>query len=270
MSTFKILFQDTIQKELRSKSLLWLFILNILFIVVLSGGINYIAKMLQEFGAPVDMKNQSIHIISFFVSFWTGVLSILFGVSCIRTDEEEGVLGQILSLPTTRFNYLMARAFGSTVLSLMFFLLLNVIAFLMIMISGDDFPFLATAPIGFITTFCSIFGIVLLSIFVSFFMGRMLSFITMVFLYFFLSGAESIFFGEEIASYLSEMSFFKGVSLLFYTSLPHVSTLSNLTSKLLIGANYNGFNYLLEAFHYLFSVGFLVFIISFFFKRKEV
>ena len=120
MNKIKILIGDTIKKEGRSKTLLWLFILNVLIIIFICGGINYVTDLVGEFGAPMDLKNKSIYIINFFVSFWSGIMAIIFGGNCVRSDEDEGVIGQLLSLPISRKEYLSGRALGALTISLGF------------------------------------------------------------------------------------------------------------------------------------------------------
>ena len=185
MSVLKVILLDTLQKEIRSKTLLWVMIINIFFILLVSGGISYLSQTLGDVGFPVEMKNKSIFIISFFISFWTGVLSILFGGSCIRTDEENGIIGQILSLPVTRFQYLLGRILGTTLIAAVFFIILNLFALCVVFFTGDDFPFLTTFPIGLLASIASILGLVILSSTASMFMGRTLSFILMVLFYLF-------------------------------------------------------------------------------------
>ena len=148
MNKIKILIGDTIKKEVRSKTLFWLFILNILMIIFISGGINYIADLVGEFGVPMDLKNKSIHIINFFVSFWSGIMAVIFGGNCVRSDEDEGVIGQLLIFTHFKKEYLTGRALGALMISLGFYLVLNVCSLIFVMISGDDFPFLSTFPIG--------------------------------------------------------------------------------------------------------------------------
>ena len=270
MAVLKVILLDTLQKEIRSKTLLWVMIINVFFILLVSGGISYLSQTLDGVGVPVEMKNKSIFIISFFISFWTGILSILFGGSCIRTDEESGIIGQILSLPISRFQYLIGRILGTTLISTTFFIILNLFALIVVFFAGDDFPFLSTFPIGVLASVASIFGLVVLSSTVSMFMNRTLGFILMVLFYLFLSSSEALFFGEEVSKFTTDLGFFKLLSLICYSLFPHVSTLSNLSSKLTVGSDYTGFNYLLEFFHYLFSIGIFGFILNKIFSKKEV
>lgn len=270
MSKIKILIEDTIQKELRSKTLLWLFVLNILMIVFISGGINYVTALVEDLGVPMELKNKSIHIINFFVSFWSGIMAIIFGGNCVRSDEDEGVTGQVLSLPISRKEYLTGRALGALFISLGFYLVLNLCSLVFVMVSGDDFPFLATFPLGLLSNFASIFALVALSMLISMYSGKLLGFITTIIIYSFLTMAEAIFYQKPIAEFLNDLGLFKFFSLILYTLLPHISTLGNIASKYSVGANYEGFNYLFEFFHYSVSLGILLFLLNHIFSRKEI
>ena len=138
------------------------------------------------------------------------------------------------------------------------------------MISGDDFPFLSTFPIGFIANFASIFALVILSMFISLYAGRLLGFITTIIIYSFLSMAESIFYQQPISEFAKDLGLFKFVSLVLYTIFPHISTLGNIASKYSVGSNYEGFNYLFEFIHYSISLSILLFLLNHFFSKKEI
>tara|TARA_B100000925_G_scaffold229230_1_gene177739 strand:- start:9788 stop:10600 length:813 start_codon:yes stop_codon:yes gene_type:complete len=270
MNNIKILIGDTIKKELRSRTLLWLFILNIFLIIFVSGGINYITDIVADFGAPMELKNKSIHIINFFVSFWSGIMAIIFGGNCVRSDEDEGVIGQILSLPISRKEYLIGRALGALIISLGFYLVLNLCSLIFVMISGDDFPFLLTFPLGLAANFASIFALIVLSMFISLYSGKLLGFLTTILIYAFLTLAESIFYHKSISEFVTEMGLFKFLSLGMYAIFPHISTLGNIGSKYSVGSNYEGFNYLFEFLHYSVSLGLLLFLLNFCFSKKEI
>lgn len=270
MNDIKIITFDTIQKEIRSKTLLWLFVLNILFILIVTGGINYVSSLVADMGVPMDMKNKSIFIISFFISFWSGILGIIFGGNCIRSDEDEGVLNQFLSLPISRFEYLAGRAIGALSISFSFFLILNIFALLIVTISGDDFPFLAATPLGILVSLFSLLGLILISMLISMHSGKIISFITTMFIYFFLTFSESIFYRVEFSEMFKELNLFRGVALLFYSILPHISTLGNVSRKLMIGSDYEGINYMYEFFHYSLTLGLLIFVMHLIFSKKEI
>ena len=56
----------------------------------------------------------------FFINKWTGLLAILFGINCVKSDEEEGLLGQLISLPILRGEYLIGRIFGASIIVFFF------------------------------------------------------------------------------------------------------------------------------------------------------
>jgi len=270
MNKIKILIGDTIKKEMRSKTLLWLFVLNIIMIIFISGGINYVTSTVADFGVPMDLKNKSIHIINFFVSFWSGIMAIIFGGNCVRSDEDEGVIGQILSLPISRKEYLTGRSLGALIISLCFYLVLNLCSLIFVMISGDDFPFLASFPLGLLANFASIFALVVLSMLISLFSGRLIGFITTILIYSFLTMAESIYYQQPVEEFLKDLGLFKFLSLIMYSIFPHISTLGNIASKFTVGSNYEGINYLFEFIHYGVTLGVLVLILNVLFTKKEI
>ena len=145
MNNIISIFQDTLKKEMRNRALGIIFILNIVLIIIVNSFVDFFISMIGESGGLVNIGEEKGPIFMFFVNKWTGVLSILFGVNCIKSDDEEGILGQIISLPISRTQYLIGRILGSTTIVAIFYTILSLFAGFIVMLG-----FLGFAPLIFL------------------------------------------------------------------------------------------------------------------------
>ena len=81
---------------------------------------------------------KKIGMFKFFINFWTSVLCLLFGTSSIRSDEEAGILGQILTLPIKRGEYLLGVTRASLLVSA-FYIIMVIIGTVIFALSGKGF-----------------------------------------------------------------------------------------------------------------------------------
>ena len=84
----------------------------------------------------------------FFINFWTSVLCLLFGTSSIRSDEEAGILGQILTLPIKKRRVSFSRWLGASLLVSAFYILMVIIGTAIFTMSGKGFPWSSYLPLG--------------------------------------------------------------------------------------------------------------------------
>ena len=125
MNNIISIYQDTLKKEIRNKALVIIFFLNIILIGAVNSFVDFFVGMVGSEQSFVDLQGQKVFIFMFFINKWTGVLSILFGVNCIKSDDDEGILGQIISLPVSRAQYLVGRILGASTIVILFYFILE-------------------------------------------------------------------------------------------------------------------------------------------------
>ena len=269
MNSVMLILRDTIKKEMRNKALIVIFILNILLFAIVSMGLDFIIGFVGNSGLPMDLNSQKIHVFMFFINKWTGLLAILFGISCVKSDEEEGLLGQVLSLPIGRNHYLIGRIFGAATIVFCFYLFLCLMGGIGILMSGGNWPFglnfFLAAPIKCFY----ILSIILISVLISFFSSKILSFLLMIILFILVDISGAMNAGKNLGELFTELSIFKVFNLIVFILFPHLPELDKFNADLLFKTN-DVVNPILELSHMVFSFGVLYLILWLIFRKKEV
>ena len=115
-SCFKYIYFNTIQKEIRNKSIWSLLIMTSIVIIVLNTLLNFLLQMASEFqmtGAGMELGSLPLNLFYTLIDFFSTVIAIIIGVNSLKSDEENGVNIQLLSFPVKRWEYLVARVLGS-------------------------------------------------------------------------------------------------------------------------------------------------------------
>ena len=269
MNNIISIFQDTLKKEIRNKALLIIFILNILLITIVNSFVDFFVTMLESNNSFIDIQQQKVFIFMFVVNKWTGVLSILFGVSCIKSDDEEGVLGQIISLPISRTQYLIGRILGATVIVVSFYLILSLFSGVIVTIENGSWPFLPTYILAILPSLISIMSVIMLSIFLSMVLGKLMSFIFSCGVLFLINISGSLYENVKFTELFTDLGLLKIINLLAYLFFPHIKSIDTITESLVFGSE-NKLNYLFEFSHAVGSMGLLYLLLLFLIKRKEV
>jgi len=269
MNNIISIFQDTLKKEIRNKALLIIFILNILLITIVNSFVDFFVTMLESNNSFIDIQQQKVFIFMFVVNKWTGVLSILFGVSCIKSDDEEGVLGQIISLPISRTQYLIGRILGATVIVVSFYLILSLFSGVIVTMENGSWPFLPTYILAIVPSLISIMSVIMLSIFISLILGKLMSFLLCCGTLLLINVSGALYENTKMTELFTDLGLLKVINLVTYLFFPHIKSIDNITEDLAFGTE-NSLNYLFEFSHAFVSMGLLYLILIFILKRKEV
>lgn len=269
MSNLALLIGDTVKKEIRNKALIIIFFLNIIIFSIVTAGVDFVISMVGNEGVPIDLSSQKIHVFIFFINKWVGLLAILFGISCVKSDEDDGILGQLVSLPILRSEYLIGRILGASIIVFSFYLVLLLFATVALFIGGATVPFNASFFLSFPIKFFYILSVILISVLISLFSSKIISFLmTMVaFVVIDISGAMNG--GKSLSDLFSDLGVFKGFNLVIYGLFPHLSELDKVIGDLIFKTN-DVTSPLIEIAHTSFSVAALYFILLLIFRRKEL
>ena len=269
MSNLGLVILDTIRKELRNKALVIIFFLNLVIFSVVTAGVDFVIQMVGSEGLPLDLNSQKIHVFLFFINKWVGLLAILFGIGCVKSDEDDGILGQIISLPISRIEYLIGRLIGSSAIVFFFYLLLIVFAMIALTIGGSSWPinieFIFSLPIKFLY----IFSVILMSVMVSMYSSKVISFVMMMVSFAIIDISGAINAGKEVSDLFSDLSFFKSFNLLIYVIFPHLGVLDNIVSDLVFKTN-EVQSMWGELSHSIISLVILFTVLHLIFRKKEL
>lgn len=269
MSNLGLVIFDTIRKEVRNKALVIIFFLNLVIFSVVTAGVDFVIQMVGNEGLPLDLNSQKVHVFLFFINKWVGLLAILFGIGCVKSDEDDGILGQIISLPISRIEYLIARLLGSSLIVFFYYLLLIIFAMIALAIGGSSWPinieFIFSLPIKFLY----IFSVILMSVMISMYSSKVISFVMMMVSFVIIDISGAINAGKELSELFNDLSIFKGFNLLIYILLPHLGVLDNIVSDLVFKTNevQSAWG---ELSHTLISIGILLTTLHLIFRKKEL
>ncbi len=269
MSNLGLVINDTVRKEMRNRALLIIFFLNIIIFAIVTTGVDFVISMVGKEGIPLDLNSQKIHVFLFFINKWIGLLSILFGIGCVKSDEDDGILGQLVSLPIMRSEYLLGRILGASIIVFGFYILLLIFAALALTIGGATWPMNIEFFLSLPVKFFYILSIILLSVLISFFSSKTISFVMAMVAFIAIDISGAMNGGKAFSELFNEMSFFKGFNLMIYGLFPHLSELDRLISDLIFKTNEVTSPWY-ELGHALFSVGLLYAFLLLIFRKKEL
>ena len=185
MSNVKWVIRDTIYKEIKNKTLFIVLVINLIILLASSFGIDFAFDYISD-GTEIDFNNEKINIFLFFINFWTSVLCLLlFGTSSIRSDEEAGILGQILTLPIKEESISLGVGSVPPFLVVGFYLLLMTLSTVIFSIS-EKVSLGVWLPVGLFGNFGFIACLILITMGIGLFFNKLIAFLVSIVFYVFL------------------------------------------------------------------------------------
>ncbi len=117
----KALFMDTLKKEIRSKTLITLFV-----IVTLGMYLGY--QIISSMNDPLNsntinvLGNFSFNIMFFLNNVLSTIVALILGTSAVRSDFKEKIAYTIMTLPISRVEYFYTRVLGVWLMSMVYYL----------------------------------------------------------------------------------------------------------------------------------------------------
>lgn len=274
-SAIKAIFINTIQREMRNKTILSLSALTLLALI---GTFQFLSGMMAGFVDDAQNIDQSISLFSpnqstfrVFLSLlatWTSVMAVMMGANLVRSDQDEMVLHQLLALPIRRSHYLLARIAGASFITLCLYFIagLVIISYLGAK-SGSVFGipmFLSTLyPVGLM-----IIGLLLLSSFYSLYLPKIVTLIVSLMSMLFIAHATNAYYGKNFIAIIAGDGLWVKIQGIVYALLPPVASMGRINSAILN----EELNFTLMAstsLHAFLAFGFCFFIISWLFKHRD-
>jgi hypothetical protein len=265
---YKALIGDTMIKEARSKTLLFIFIattLSIVFGQLVIGAINKEMAGNSSFSMiGVDILSINFRILNS-VSF---IIAAVFGVSIFRSDFSNNIIYQYLSFPISRAEYFFCRVVGTWILVLGYYLYAYILSSVLFSMVFKKMVF--TSAHFFSFTNLAIY--LLLVIFISIFFSLLMNKIGALFVTFITCIMSSIAYGNfsriSYKELFSDFSLLKSFSAGFYFLFPRISFLSEESSYFLSSGT-SGVNYLEQVIHLVLVSSLYIFLANYFIRRKD-
>ena len=266
---YTALIIDTVLKEIRSKTLIFIFVATTLSIFLAN---LIIGVVTTQMGGDQALSMTGVNILSLnfrIINSINFIVAAVFGVSVFRSDFENNIIYQYLSFPISRIEYFFVRVLGTWLLVLAYYAysyLLSAILFSfsfkkVILTAGHFYSFLVL----------SIY--LLLVIFISIFFSLLLNKIGALFATFTSCLAAAAAYANlsivPVNELFMNLSGFKLSGLLVYFLFPRASFLDSVSSSLLIGDDLN-INVWGQLIHLVLISGVYVWLASYFVKRKDL
>lgn len=265
---WKAMIKDTILKELRSKTLIFLFIATTIVILLCH-------SLLRMFFNNPDPANQimvngasSLSYMFMFINFWNIFVAAIFGISAVRSDFREKIIYQYLTFPITRTEYMFSRIFGAWILVFAYYLYAYLLSTVLFSIASHSFVFTAHHLLSILITSIYIFLVIFISFLFSLFLEKIGAFLLVLATVFIINLSNNAFKGLAFADYFKDIGFFKIIGLLAYTLLPRIKYVSDLANAVMLKEEFT-LNYPLEALHLLVTTTVLILIASQLMKKKD-
>lgn len=230
---YKALIVDTVLKELRSKTLIFIFVATTLSILV---GHMILAAVNKELVANsslsiigVDILSTNFRILNS-ISF---IIAAIFGVSIFRSDFRNNIIYQYLAFPISRTEYFFSRVLGTWLLVLGYYLYAYALSTILFSFAFKKVVFTG----GHFLSFLVLALYLLLVIFISIFFSLLMNKIGALFMTFTTCIIGALAYGHfsrlAYSEYLQDFSPFKGLGVAVYMLFPRITFLSEESSNLL-------------------------------------
>jgi MFS family permease len=265
---YKALIIDTILKEIRSKTLIFIFVATTLSIIL---GHLVLSAVNTQMGGDQGLSLTGVNVLSInfrILNSISFIIAAVFGVSVFRSDFQNNIIYQYLAFPISRTEYFFVRVLGTWLLVLAYYAysyilsaVLFSIAFKKIILSPAHFySFLILAVYLLIVIFIAIF----FSLITNKLSALFLTFISCIIA----AGGYSYFSKLPMKEYFVDFSTFKGLGLAFYLFFPRITFLDSESSRLLLG-EVTSVNIWEQVVHLVVISGLYVYLASFIIKKKD-
>lgn len=269
LSVISLIFKNTFQKEWRSKTLFFLLIITVIMISLAGVVLSYFKENVLTEMPMEGLAQQSLGIFFWIINIWSYLVATFVGVSTVRSDQDGGVMAQMLSFPISRAEYLLGRISGAYAIVTGYYILSLMIGIVGISLAIGDFVLSFDILIGMFITSLSNLVVITLALFVGLYMGMIQAFIVNFIATFFITLSNGYFAEKSYFESFSEPSVLKLLAAFIHGALPHLAVWESLGTAFIMGteAKFNATN---EIPHFLASYAFLVVLVLIVFRKKEI
>lgn len=263
---YKALIIDTMLKEVRSKTLIFIFVATSVAIIL---GHLVLGMITTQMGGDLSITGVNALSVNFrILNSISFIIAAIFGVSVFRSDFQNNIIYQYLSFPISRTEYFFIRVIGTWLLVLAYYTYSYILSSVMFSIAFKKIIF---TPAHFLS-FLVLCLYLLLVIFISIFFSLLMNKIGALFVTFISSLTAAAAFGTfstiPYNEYFQNMGALKGIGLIFYYLFPRISFLDKISSGLL----FNEVTTLViweQVLHLVLITGVYVYLANYFVKRKN-
>lgn len=237
----KTLIKNTIEKEIRNKSVIFLFVMTLAVMYLGAVATNALQDEIKESGFNTYLATASMTVVIWIISLSAKFVAALVSANIFKSDLESGVISQLLALPIKRSSYVINRMFGGALLSFLYLLIILIIGMIILstnelLPAGVDVPVVSILA-STIPHFIQIIIIMFVSCFFSLFFNKIGTLLMTLFYVMASIGTYTyIQSGNPVVSGFNLSSIFGAI---FYWLLPRVGEINGISDMLSLGAEFN-------------------------------
>lgn len=265
---YKALIIDTMLKEIRSKTLIFIFVSTTLAIIL---GHLVLSALNSQMGGDQGLSITGMNVLSInfrILNSISFIIAAVFGVSVFRSDFQNNIIYQYLAFPISRTEYFFVRVFGTWILVLSYYAYAYILSAVLFSFA---FKKMVLSPAHFYS-FLILSLYLLLVIFISIFFSLLTNKLSALFLTFvscIIAAAGYGYYSKlPFNEYFLDVSAFKAIGLTFYFLFPRITFLDSESSRLLLGEA-SSVNIWAQVAHLMLISGVYVYLASYFIKRKD-
>ena len=256
------LVTNTLHKEYRNHTLIFLLILSLLLIYAINGTMDF-------FTGGSALAASKLAILYRIISAWGGLLGLLLGSNCLSSDRTSGVMPIILALPVSRAEYLLARVVGTWLIVMGYYALSLMLGFVVFSVGSLGLALNPRILPALLINSTGVLAAILLGVLLSLFLSRTKAFIASLITAGACLAAGSSLKGLSLLEQFTDLSLWRSLALALHYLLPRLGSVSELAQGVLFGRT-TLLNPWLEGLHLIFSLALLAAASLLIFRRQDL
>jgi ABC-type transport system involved in multi-copper enzyme maturation permease subunit len=261
------MIKDTILKELRSKTLLFIFIATTLMIFMAHALLKMFINSNDSTAAMISGAN-SLSIMFSMINAWSVIIAGIFGISSIRSDFKDNIIYQYLAFPISRTQYMFSRIFGTWILVFGYYLYSYILSAILFSLATHSLALHWGHLVSMLLMGLYVFLVIFISFLYSMVAGKIGAFLLLLATVATISVSTNFMRALAFADYLKELSLFKLIGLIVYFVFPRVNYVAELASNVLAKEEVK-INLGLEAIHLVVTSSIFIFLADRLVKKKN-
>jgi ABC-type transport system involved in multi-copper enzyme maturation permease subunit len=265
---WRAMIKDTILKELRSKTLIFIFIATTLMILLAHALLKMFLNNSDPSANVILSGANSLSFMFTIINGWSVVIAGIFGISAIRSDFKEKIIYQYLAFPISRTQYMFSRIFGSWILVYSYYLYSYLLSAFLFSLATHSLALHWTHLISMLLMGIYILLVIFISFLYSMIADKIAAFLMLIVTVTVIALSSSSMRALEATEYLKDLNLFKLFGLVVYFFLPRINYVTELASAVMTREEIK-MNVGLESIHLLVTSAMLVFVAIRLVKKKN-
>jgi ABC-type transport system involved in multi-copper enzyme maturation permease subunit len=267
---WKALIKDTILKELRSKTLIFIFIATTLMIFLAHALLKMFANSTDPNSAAPMLVNaaNSLSYMFWTINIMSVIIAAVFGISAVRSDFREKIIYQYLTFPISRTQYMLGRIFGAWILVYGYYLYAYILSAILFSVATHSLALTWGHLASILLMGIYLFIVIFISFIYSLFAGKIGSFLMVLVSVFIISLSTESMRNLEYAEYFKNFSFFRLLGMLVYFFIPRINYITETANAIMFKEPMR-LNIGLETLHLVVTSAFFIFLADRIVKKKN-